>query len=78
MLATPLPSRRARGARPVGPAPLGWFGIRPLRRLIQREVDDRIADLFVTGSLVDGGTVTVDASVEALSVRSGIPFAAAA
>jgi ATP-dependent Clp protease ATP-binding subunit ClpC len=54
------------------------YGARPLRRLIQREVDDRIADLFVTGALVDGGSVTVDASDEALTVRATAPFAAAA
>ncbi|MFC8681587.1 ATP-dependent Clp protease ATP-binding subunit [Microbacterium ureisolvens] len=54
------------------------YGARPLRRLIQREVDDRIADLFVTGSLVDGGTVTVDAAAETLSVVAGSPFAVAA
>jgi len=54
------------------------YGARPLRRLIQREVDDRIADLFVTGALVDGGSVTVDASGEALTVRATEPFAAAA
>ncbi|MFE1663995.1 ATP-dependent Clp protease ATP-binding subunit [Microbacterium sp. P02] len=44
------------------------YGARPLRRLIQREVDDRVADLFVTGSLVDGGAVTVDAAAGALVV----------
>ena len=38
------------------------YGARPLRRVIQREVDDRIADLFVSGELGDGGTVTVDAT----------------
>ncbi|MDW4571337.1 ATP-dependent Clp protease ATP-binding subunit [Microbacterium sp. M3] len=54
------------------------YGARPLRRLIQREVDDRIADLFVTGALVDGGTVTVDAAADALTVVSGSPFAQAA
>ncbi|WP_203581219.1 ATP-dependent Clp protease ATP-binding subunit [Microbacterium hibisci] len=54
------------------------YGARPLRRLIQREVDDRIADLFVTGALVDGGTVTVDAVGETLSVVAGSPFAVAA
>ncbi|GAA3652728.1 ATP-dependent Clp protease ATP-binding subunit [Microbacterium marinilacus] len=37
------------------------YGARPLRRLIQREVDDRIADLFVTGALGEGGTVRLDA-----------------
>jgi ATPases with chaperone activity, ATP-binding subunit len=54
------------------------YGARPLRRLIQREVDDRIADLFVTGELADGGTVTVDAASGALAVVSGSVFAAAA
>ncbi len=33
------------------------YGARPLRRVIQREVDDRIADLFVSGELADGGAV---------------------
>lgn len=54
------------------------YGARPLRRLIQREVDDRIADLFVTGALEDGGTVTVDAAADGLSVAAGSPFAVAA
>ncbi|WP_430645144.1 ATP-dependent Clp protease ATP-binding subunit [Agromyces sp. GXS1127] len=38
------------------------YGARPLRRLIQREIDDRIADLFVTGALGDGEGVRVDAA----------------
>ncbi|WP_324014304.1 MULTISPECIES: ATP-dependent Clp protease ATP-binding subunit [unclassified Microbacterium] len=46
------------------------FGARPLRRLIQREVDDRIADLLVTGELADGGSVTVDAIDDGLVVRA--------
>ena len=54
------------------------YGARPLRRLIQREIDDRVADLFVTGALVDGGTVTVDAAAGALTVTSGSSLAAAA
>lgn len=54
------------------------YGARPLRRLIQREVDDRIADLFVTGALADGGTVTVDTAADALSVVAGSPLAVAA
>lgn len=49
------------------------YGARPLRRLIQREVDDRIADLLVTGELADGGTVTVDAASGALLVRPTVP-----
>jgi len=54
------------------------YGARPLRRLIQREVDDRIADLLVTGALVDGGAVTLDASADSLTVRAAAPFATAA
>ena len=46
------------------------YGARPLRRLIQREVDDRIADLFVSGELSDGGAVRVDASGGELAVTS--------
>ena len=53
------------------------YGARPLRRLVQREVDDRIAELFVDGRLADGGVVTVDAAGDELVVRSEA-FAAAA
>lgn len=38
------------------------YGARPLRRVIQREIDDRISDLFVSGALGDGEGVTVDAA----------------
>ena len=38
------------------------YGARPLRRVIQREIDDRIADLFVTGALGDGEAMRVDAA----------------
>ena len=38
------------------------YGARPLRRVIQREIDDRISDLFVSGALGDGEGVTVNAS----------------
>ncbi|WP_439592128.1 ATP-dependent Clp protease ATP-binding subunit [Microbacterium sp.] len=54
------------------------YGARPLRRLIQREVDDRIAELFVTGALVDGGSVTVDAAAGAIVVASGVSVPLAA
>ncbi|MCU1478907.1 MAG: ATP-dependent Clp protease ATP-binding subunit [Subtercola sp.] len=46
------------------------YGARPLRRVIQRDVDDRIADLLVTGALTDGGTVTVSASGADLTVAA--------
>ena len=54
------------------------YGARPLRRLIQREVDDRIAELFVGGELVDGGSVTVDAAGGVVSVTSRHALANAA
>ena len=47
------------------------YGARPLRRLIQREIDDRIADLFVAGDLVDGGEVTVHATDAGFVVTAG-------
>jgi len=54
------------------------YGARPLRRLIQREVDDRIADLFVSGELGDGGRVLVDASGDVLHVTATGEMAQAA
>ena len=36
------------------------FGARPLRRLIEREVEDKIADLFISGELLSGETFTAD------------------
>jgi ATP-dependent Clp protease ATP-binding subunit ClpC len=53
------------------------YGARPLRRLIQREVDDRIADLLVGEQLVDGGTVGLDVRDGQLSVSAqAVPLAA--
>ena len=36
------------------------FGVRPLRRLIQREIGDRLAKLLLSGDVQDGQNVTVD------------------
>ncbi|NNC10354.1 ATP-dependent Clp protease ATP-binding subunit [Planctomonas sp. JC2975] len=54
------------------------FGARPLRRVIQREVDDRVADLLVNGSVDDGGSVHVDAVGGELVVTADhrVPLAA--
>ena len=54
------------------------YGARPLRRLIQREVDDRIAELLVSSELLDGGAVTVDAGADGLAVAATqeLPLAA--
>jgi ATP-dependent Clp protease ATP-binding subunit ClpC len=43
------------------------YGARPLRRLIQREVDDRIATLVVEGGVAAGDTVRIDVEGDALS-----------
>ncbi|HXJ78920.1 MAG TPA: ATP-dependent chaperone ClpB [Candidatus Methylomirabilis sp.] len=46
------------------------FGARPLKRVIQRDVETPVARLIVAGKLRDGGTVRVDAQGEALRVES--------
>jgi ATP-dependent Clp protease ATP-binding subunit ClpC len=45
------------------------FGARPMRRAIQREVDNRLSSMVLGGELPAGSRVTVDAEDEALSVR---------
>ena len=36
------------------------YGARPLKRLIQRQVVDRIAEKIIAGELVDGSHVLID------------------
>jgi ATP-dependent Clp protease ATP-binding subunit ClpB len=36
------------------------YGARPLRRLVQREIGDRLARMLLGGEVTDGGTVRVD------------------
>ena len=38
------------------------YGARPLKRLIQKEIADRLAAGLLEGSFVDGSTVKVDAA----------------
>jgi len=45
------------------------FGARPLRRTIQKMVEDRLADLFLEGKFKQGAKVGVDAEGEQLSFR---------
>jgi ATP-dependent Clp protease ATP-binding subunit ClpB len=45
------------------------FGARPLKRVIQREVETPVARLLVSGKLQDGGTVRVDRVGDALRVE---------
>ncbi|MFJ6080462.1 ATP-dependent Clp protease ATP-binding subunit [Streptomyces sp. NPDC092369] len=46
------------------------FGARPLRRTIQREVDDRLADLLLAGELSAGDRARVDAADGELKVTA--------
>src|SRR5215204_5066635 len=46
------------------------FGARPLKRLIQREVLDRLARLVLSGDLRDGETVVIDADGNDLQFRT--------
>jgi len=41
------------------------YGARPLRRLVQREIGDRLARSLLAGVVRDGGTVVVDLDAEA-------------
>jgi ATP-dependent Clp protease ATP-binding subunit ClpB len=52
-------------------AELGWdprFGARPVKRVIQREVQDRIADAILAGDVVAGQGVEIDRSGDAFVV----------
>ena len=45
------------------------FGARPLKRLITSAVEDKIADLILSGTVTDGGTVVVDTHGKDLVVK---------
>ncbi|QSE90270.1 ATP-dependent Clp protease ATP-binding subunit [Rhodococcus pseudokoreensis] len=47
------------------------FGARPLRRSIQRAVDDRIADLLLDDILVEGGSIAVGVADDELDLVVG-------
>ena len=58
----------------VSPAAREWlaiegfdpaYGARPLRRLVQREIGDRLARMLLAGQVRDGGTVEVDLNADA-------------
>ena len=50
------------------------YGARPLRRLVQKEIGDRLAKALLSGDVRDGGTVKVDLDAEAdtLVLRWGL------
>jgi ATP-dependent Clp protease ATP-binding subunit ClpB len=51
----------ARGFDPV-------YGARPLKRVIRRELEDRLAKVLLTGEVVDGQTVAVDVAGDELTI----------
>ena len=51
------------------------YGARPLRRLMQREIDDRLATALISGNISDGDHVVVDVAPDGdgLTVSSNTP-----
>ena len=47
------------------------YGARPLRRLMQHEIDDRLAKAILAGGIRDGDVVRVDLDGDALTVSAG-------
>ncbi len=81
-LAKRLSARRL--ALTVTPAAKDWlaltgfdpvYGARPLRRLVQSAIGDKLAKALLSGSVTDGDEIVVDLdqSADALSVRSASP-----
>jgi len=61
----------------VTPAARAWlakhgydpvFGARPLRRLMQQQIDDQLANLLLSGEITDGANVRVDVEGDGLAV----------
>ncbi len=48
------------------------YGARPLRRLVQREIGDRLARELLSGQVADGDTVVVDVTVGPDGARDGL------
>jgi ATP-dependent Clp protease ATP-binding subunit ClpB len=51
------------------------YGARPLRRLVQREIGDRLARAILAGEIMDGDTVEVDTAPDLLQLTAGGPAA---
>ncbi len=47
------------------------YGARPLRRLLQREIGDRLARALLAGDVRDGDTVVIERTTDGLSVAAG-------
>ncbi|MEO1305511.1 MAG: ATP-dependent chaperone ClpB [Pseudomonadota bacterium] len=48
------------------------YGARPLKRVIQKELQDPLARLLLEGRIHDGGTIEVDAEADSLTIN-GVP-----
>ncbi|MFG1705691.1 ATP-dependent Clp protease ATP-binding subunit [Nonomuraea sp. M3C6] len=49
------------------------FGARPLRRTVQRELDNRLSTMLLTGEIIEGGRVTVDVEDDRLRLKAHNP-----
>lgn len=47
------------------------YGARPLRRLVQREIGDRLAKAILSGEIADGDTVLVDTAPDLMELTMG-------
>ncbi|MEN3344218.1 MAG: ATP-dependent Clp protease ATP-binding subunit ClpB, partial [Arthrobacter sp.] len=47
------------------------YGARPLRRLVQREIGDRLAKAILAGQIADGDTVLVDTAPDLMELTMG-------
>jgi ATP-dependent Clp protease ATP-binding subunit ClpB len=44
------------------------YGARPLRRLMQQQIDDRLANLLLAGEIHDGSLVKVDVAEDGVEL----------
>jgi ATP-dependent Clp protease ATP-binding subunit ClpB len=57
----------------------GWdpaYGARPLKRVIQKAVQDPLAEMILAGSVKDGETVTISAGKQGLTFNGKLAQAA--
>ena len=48
------------------------YGARPLKRLIQKEIETALGRLILKGEVKDGDTVTVDKEAKAAALKFGV------
>jgi ATP-dependent Clp protease ATP-binding subunit ClpB len=57
----------------------GWdpaYGARPLKRVIQKAIQDQFAEMILSGAIKDGETVTVSAGKQGLTFNGKLAQAA--